>query len=84
MSATIAVRSITKFANEGQTIRALVLKIKHELEKGLNGSGQRTIFYDILTSDQMSAQDKETERIVGEGLSVVAAGYTGFPMPYTS
>lgn len=82
MSASTAVRSIICVADEWQTIRAQVLKIKHELNTGLKGSDQKTIFYDILTSDQMSPQDKETERLVGEGLSVVAAGYLDFPMPY--
>lgn len=84
MSATTAVRSIASFANEWQTIRAQVLKIKHELKTGLKSSGQRTIFYDTLTSDQLSPQDKQTERIVGEGYVLVAAGYSGFPMPYAS
>ena len=70
------------FADEWQTIRALVLKIKNELSEGRKGSGRKTIFYDILTNDQIRPQDKETERLVGEGLSVVAAGYSCFTMPY--
>lgn len=82
MSASTAVRSIICFADEWQTIRAQVLKIKHELRKGLKGSGQKTIFYDILTSDQTSPQDKGTERLVQEGISVVAAGFAYSPTPY--
>ena len=82
MSASTAVPSIICFADEWQTVRAQVLKIKHELHKGLKGSGQKTIFYDILTNDQTSPQDKETERLMQEGLSVVAAGFADFPTPY--
>lgn len=56
------------------TIRAYVVKIKEELAEGRKGSGRKTILYDILTKDQIRPQDKETERLVTEALSVVAAG----------
>lgn len=57
-------------------IRAQVLKIKEELAEGRKSSGRKSILYDILMNDQTRPQDKETERLVAEGLSVVAAGYS--------
>ncbi|KAF6224986.1 hypothetical protein HO133_010181 [Letharia lupina] len=58
------------------TIRAQVLEIKKEHAEGRKPSGRRTIIYDILTNDQIRPQDKETERLLAEALSVVAAGTT--------
>lgn len=63
-------------------LRAKVLEIKNEHAEGRKGSSQRTILYDIFTNDQIRPQDKETERLLAEALSVVAAGYSSFPMPY--
>lgn len=82
MSASIKVRLIRCCSDEWQTIRAYVVKIKEELAEGRKGSGRKTILYDILTKDQIRPQDKETERLVTEALSVVAAGYSNFSMPY--
>ena len=74
MSATIEVRLVRCFAEQRQTIRAQMVKIKKELVEGRKGSGQKTMLYDILVNNQMRPQDKETERLVTEALSVVAAG----------
>lgn len=68
--------------DECQTLRAQVLEIKKELTEGRESAGRKTIFYDIIMNDQIRPQDKETERLVAEALSVVAAGYPRFPMPY--
>ena len=55
-----------------------MLEVKKEYAQGHKGSGQKNIFYDILTNDQIRPQDKETERLVAEAMSVVGAGYTFF------
>lgn len=57
-------------------MRAQVLEVKKEHAEGYKASGRRTIFYDILTSSQISSADKKTERLVAEAMSVVAAGYS--------
>lgn len=82
MSVSVGVRSVRCLVDDWQTIRAQVLEIKKEHAEGRKPSGRRTIIYDILTNDQIRPQDKETERLLAEALSVVAAGYSCFPMPY--
>lgn len=59
-----------------------MLEIKKDLAEGQKSAGQKTIFYDILTNDGIRPQDKGTERLVAEALSVVGAGYSCFPMAY--
>ncbi len=79
MSSSIGIRLIRCFADQWQTLRAQVLKIKKELAEGRKGSGRKTILYDILTNDQVRPQDKGTERLLAESLSVVGAGYAKHP-----
>ena len=42
--------------------------------EGRKPSGRRTILYDLLMNDHINPQDKETERLVAEALSITAAG----------
>lgn len=56
-------------------IRAQVVEVKKDHAEGRKVSGRRTILYDILTNNQISPHDKETERLVAESISVVGAGY---------
>lgn len=58
-------------------IRAQVLGVKAELDEGKkpDGQGQKTIFYDLLTNDQLPPEDKSVDRLESEGVSLVAAGY---------
>lgn len=58
-------------------IRAQVLGVKAELDEGKkrDGQGQKTIFYDLLTNEQLPPEDKSVDRLELEGVSLVAAGY---------
>ena len=42
---------------------------------GRKPEGQKTIFYELLTSEQLSPEDKSVERLEAEGVSVVTAGW---------
>ena len=55
-------------------VRAKVLDVKAELAEGRKPSGQKTIFYDLLTNDQLGPEDKTMLRLEQESLSLVAAG----------
>lgn len=55
-------------------IHIQVLDIKDGLAKGQKITGQRTIFYDILTNDDIRPQEKETMPLVEEANLVVGAG----------
>ena len=59
-----------------------MVEVKKQHAEGRKTSGRKTIFYDILANDQIRPQDKETERLVAESISVVAAGYVYFLMTY--
>ncbi len=64
-----------------QMVRAQVLGVKAELDEGKkpDGQGQKTIFYDLLTNDQLPPEDKSVDRLESEGISLVAAGYVYQP-----
>ena len=51
-----------------------VLEVKQELAGDHKNIGQKTIFYDMLTNDQVRQEEKETEHLVTEAQVVVAAG----------
>lgn len=57
-----------------QSVRDQVVKVKAELAEGKKPAGQKTIFYEMLTNDQLRPEDKTNDRLEQEGLSVVAAG----------
>ena len=59
-----------------------MVEVKKQHAEGRKLTGRKTIFYDILTNEQISPQDKETERLLGESLSVVGAGYACFLTAY--
>lgn len=61
-----------------QMIRDKVDKIQDDLKKGDKNAGQKTIFYDLMASDQLSPEDKTPTRLVAEALGLVAAGYLLF------
>lgn len=52
-----------------------MVQVKKDHAEGRKVSGRRTILYDILTNEQISPHDKETERLVAECIAVVGAGY---------
>ena len=51
-----------------------MVEVKKQHAEGRKVIGRKTIFYDILTNDQIPPEDKETERLVAESISVVGAG----------
>ena len=59
-----------------------MVDVKKQHAEGRKVTGRKTIFYGILTNEQISLQDKETERLVAEALSVVGAGYAKFLKAY--
>ena len=59
-----------------------MVDVKKQHAEGRKVTGRKTIFYDILTNEHISLQDKETERLVAESTSVVGAGYAKFLKAY--
>ena len=59
-----------------------MVDVKKQHAEGRKVTGRKTIFYDILTNEHISLQDKETERLVAEATSVVGAGYAKFLKAY--
>lgn len=51
-----------------------IVKVKADLAEGKKPIGQKTIFYEMLTNDQLRPEDKTNLRLEQEGISVVAAG----------
>lgn len=48
--------------------------MKKNLAEGRKPIGRKTIFYDVLTNDQVRPQEKTTQHLVTEAQSIVAAG----------
>lgn len=55
-------------------IQFQVLGVKAKLADGKKPEGQKTVFYELLTNEHLPTSEKETNRLVGEGTSLVAAG----------
>ncbi|MCJ1247251.1 hypothetical protein MMC30_004465 [Trapelia coarctata] len=64
----LASNNLKKKTSEG------IEQVKEELERGHKPNGQTTIFLDILTNDGLRPQEKETNYLVDEAVTVVAAG----------
>ena len=60
--------------NQQLSLEKQVKEMKDDLAQGKRNTGQRTIFYDILTTDQVRPQEKETEHLVTEAQAAVGAG----------
>lgn len=60
--------------NQQASLANQVNDMKGDLDEGKKDDGQRTIFYDILTNDQIRPQEKETDHLVTEAQAVVGAG----------
>ena len=54
--------------------RAQIIDAKAELAEGKKPDGQKTVFYELLTSDQLREEDKTVDRLETEGISVFGAG----------
>ena len=57
-----------------QLARAQIIGAKAELAAGKKPKGQKTVFYELLTNDQLREEDKTVDRLEAEGLSVLGAG----------
>ena len=57
-----------------QLARAQIIDAKAELAEGKKPEGQKTVFYELLTSDQLREEDKTVDRLESEGISVFGAG----------
>ena len=56
-----------------KSFKKQVIEVKTELQAGHKNTGQRTIFYDVLTNDNIRPEEKETEHLKGEAQLLVAA-----------
>ncbi|CAD6576468.1 MAG: hypothetical protein ASARMPREDX12_007896 [Alectoria sarmentosa] len=57
-----------------QGFRRQVIQAKEEIARGEKPIGQETIFYDVLTNDQVRPQEKETDHLQDEAQTIIAAG----------
>ena len=56
-----------------KSLKQQVVEVKTELQAGRKNTGQRTVFYDVLTNDNIRPEEKETEHLKGEAQLLVAA-----------
>ena len=61
-------------ADESQGFRRDVIRAKEALARGEKPIGQETIFYDVLTNDDVRPQEKETDHLQDEAETIIAAG----------
>lgn len=54
--------------------RRQVIQAKGEIARGEKHMGQETIFYDVLTNDEVRPQEKETDHLQDEAQTIIAAG----------
>ena len=64
----------TSQLNRLQGYRKQVLEVKASISRGEKPSGQTTIFYDVLTHDDVRPQEKETDHLQDEAQVVIGAG----------
>ncbi|KAL8784865.1 MAG: hypothetical protein Q9195_008858 [Heterodermia aff. obscurata] len=51
-----------------------VVEVKTDLQAGRKNTGQRTVFYDVLTNDNIRPEEKGTDHLKNEAQTFVAAG----------
>ena len=69
-----------------QRFRRQVIEAKETIARGEKPVGQETIFYDVLTNDQVRPQEKETDHLQDEAQTIIGAGTvtTGHILALTS
>ena len=69
-----------------QGFRRQVIEAKETLARGEKPVGQETIFYDVLTNDEVRPQEKETDHLQDEAQTIIGAGTvtTGHILALTS
>ncbi|KAL8726095.1 MAG: hypothetical protein Q9166_006932 [cf. Caloplaca sp. 2 TL-2023] len=55
-------------------VREKVDQVEVELRENKRLDGQRTIFHDLFTSNQLIPEEKTAERLAAEGVGIVSAG----------
>ena len=55
-------------------LRDQVVAVKTDLEKGQNPTGQKSVFYDMITNDHVRPEEKTTDHLVLEAVTVISAG----------
>lgn len=51
-----------------------MIQAKEEIARGEKPIGQETIFFDVLTNDEVRPQEKETDHLQDEAQTIIAAG----------
>ena len=69
-----------------QRFRRQVIEAKETIARGEKPVGQETIFYDVLTNDDVRPQEKETDHLQDEAQTIIGAGTvtTGHILALTS
>ena len=69
-----------------QRFRRQVIEAKETIARGEKPVGQETIFYDVLTNDEVRPQEKETDHLQDEAQTIIGAGTvtTGHILALTS
>ena len=57
-----------------QGFRRQVIEAKETIARGEKPVGQETIFYDVLTNDEVRPQEKETDHLQDEAQTIIGAG----------
>ena len=55
-------------------LRDQVTAVKSDLAKGRKATGQKNVFYDMLTNDHVRPEEKTTDHLVLEAVTVISAG----------
>ena len=55
-------------------LRDQVVAVKKDLEKGQKPAGQKSVFYDMITNDHVRPEEKTTDHLVLEAVTVISAG----------
>ncbi|KAL8662424.1 MAG: hypothetical protein Q9202_004745 [Teloschistes flavicans] len=57
-----------------EMVREKIDRVQTDLQQGRKMEGQRTIFHDLFTNNQLPPGEKTAERLEAEGVGLVAAG----------
>ena len=55
-------------------LRDQVMAIKTDLERGQKPTRQKSLFYDMITNPQVRPEEKTTDHLVSEAVTVIFAG----------
>ena len=56
-----------------KSLKKHVIEVKAEIKAGRKNTGQPTVFYDVLTNEDVRPEEKGTEHLKGEAQLIVAA-----------